>query len=140
MMKTDLSEIYRKYIACLNRQDWPQLGQFVGDDVSHNGRRLGLSGYREMLERDFRDIPDLRFNIALLMSDASHVASRLAFDCSPQGRFLGLDVDGRRVSFAENVFYEFRDGKIAEVWSVIDKVAIEAQPSGPRQGTTGTSP
>jgi len=25
------------------------------------------------------------------------------------------------------VFYEFRDGKIAEVWSVIDKAAIEAQ-------------
>lgn len=124
---TDLSDIYRNYIACLNRQDWAQLGQFVDDDVSHNGRRLGLSGYREMLERDFRNIPDLRFNIAFLISDASHVASRLAFDCSPKGRFLGLDVDGRRVSFAENVFYEFRDGKIVQVWSVIDKTAIEAQ-------------
>jgi predicted ester cyclase len=127
MMQTDLSEIYRSYIACLNRQDWPQLDQFVDDDVSHNGRPIGLSGYREMLEKDFREIPDLRFNIALLISDASHVASRLRFDCSPKGRFLGLDVDGRRVSFAENVFYEFRDSKIVEVWSVIDKAAIEAQ-------------
>lgn len=126
-MQTDLSEIYRSYIACLNRQDWPQLDQFVDDDVSHNGRPIGLSGYREMLEKDFREIPDLRFNIALLISDASHVASRLRFDCSPKGRFLGLDVDGRRVSFAENVFYEFRDSKIVEVWSVIDKAAIEAQ-------------
>ncbi|MEY9514687.1 putative ester cyclase [Bradyrhizobium elkanii] len=80
-----------------------------------------------MLEGDFRDIPDLRFNIELLVSDASHVASRLAFDCSPKGRFLGLAIDGRRVSFAENVFYEFRDGKIVQVWSVIDKAAIEAQ-------------
>ncbi|WOH79131.1 ester cyclase [Bradyrhizobium sp. BEA-2-5] len=127
MMKTDLAEIYRNYIACLNRQDWPQLGQFVDEDVCHNGRRLGLSGYREMLEGDFRDIPDLRFNIVLLVSDASHVASRLAFDCSPNGAFLGLGVNGKRVSFAENVFYEFRDGKIRQVWSVIDKAAIEAQ-------------
>ena len=127
MMKTDLAEIYRNYIACLNRQDWPQLGQFVDEHVCHNGRRLGLSGYREMLEGDFRDIPDLRFNIVLLVSDASHVASRLAFDCSPNGAFLGLGVNGKRVSFAENVFYEFRDGKIVQVWSVIDKVAIEAQ-------------
>jgi predicted ester cyclase len=31
------------------------------------------------------------------------------------------------VSFVENVFYEFRNGKIAQVWSVIDKAAIEAQ-------------
>ena len=127
MSNSNLSDVYRNYIACLNRQDWSRLGQFVDDDVSHNGRRIGLSGYREMLERDFRDIPDLRFNIALLVADATHVASRLAFDCAPKGKFLGLDVDGRRVTFAENVFYEFRNGKIAEVWSVIDKAAIEAQ-------------
>ena len=127
MTGTDLADIYRNYIACLNQQDWPRLGQFVDDDVSHNGRRIGLSGYRAMLEQDFRDIPDLRFNIELLVCDGSQVASRLAFDCSPRGTFLGLDINGRRVAFAENVFYEFRDGKIVQVWSVIDKVAIEAQ-------------
>ena len=55
------------------------------------------------------------------------VASRLRFDCTPKGAFLGLRVDGKRVSFTENVFYEFRDAKIAEVWSIIDKAAIEAQ-------------
>ena len=126
-MTEDLAGIYRNYIACLNRQDGSRLGQFVDDDVSHNGRRIGLPGYREMLERDFRDIPDLHFNIELLVSDASYVATRLAFNCSPKGRFLGLDVDGRRVAFAENVFYEFREGKIVQVWSVIDKAAIEAQ-------------
>jgi predicted ester cyclase len=31
------------------------------------------------------------------------------------------------VSFCENVFYEFDHGKIRQVWSVIDKTAIEAQ-------------
>jgi len=25
MMKADLSDVYRDYIACLNRQDWPTL-------------------------------------------------------------------------------------------------------------------
>ena len=29
MTKADLSDIYRDYIACLNKQDWPNLGQFV---------------------------------------------------------------------------------------------------------------
>jgi len=125
--KAALSGIYRAYIACLNRQDWTRLGQFVDDRVSHNGRRLGLSGYRQMLERDFDEIPDLHFSIQLLVADPPCVASRLAFDCSPKGRFLGLDVNGKRVSFTENVFYEFRDEKIVQVWSVIDKTAIEAQ-------------
>ena len=127
MAQAELSDIYRSYIACLNRQDWPNLGQFVQDDVMHNGRRLGLAGYRDMLERDFCDIPDLSFDIRLLMADPPHIASRLWFDCTPQGSFLGLPVDGRKVSFAENVFYEFRGDRICEVWSTIDKAAIEAQ-------------
>ncbi|WP_284270264.1 ester cyclase [Bradyrhizobium iriomotense] len=127
MAKSDLAEIYRNYIACLNRQDWQALGQFVHDDVSHNAKPIGLAGYRAMLERDFREIPDLRFKIELLVSDPPHIASRLTFDCTPVGTFLGLDVNGRRVAFCENVFYEFRDGKIWQVWSVIDKAAIEAQ-------------
>jgi predicted ester cyclase len=126
MGKADLGELYRRYIACLNRQDWPSLNQFVADGVIRNGRQIGLPGYREMLQRDFEQIPDLRFSIELLISDPPYVASRLAFDCSPRGRFLGLDVNGKRVSFTENVFYEFRNGKIVQVWSVIDKAAIEA--------------
>jgi len=127
MTKTELANIYRNYIACLNRQDWPKLDQFVDDDVHYNGELIGISGYRQMLEKDFSEIPDLHFNIQLLMSDPPYIASRLNFDCTPKGKFLGLDVNGKRVSFAENVFYEFRAEKIWRVWSVIDKAAIEAQ-------------
>jgi predicted ester cyclase len=127
MTKDELSGIYRAYITCLNAQDWDKLGQFVGDAVLYNERQIGLSGYRAMLERDFAEIPDLYFNVQLLVSDPPTIASRLNFDCRPKGKFLGLDVNGRRVVFTENVFYQFRDGKIDQVWSVIDKPAIEAQ-------------
>lgn len=127
-MNADLSDVYRGYIDCLNRQDWPNLGAFVDDGVRHNDRPIGLSGYREMLERDFDEIPDLHFDIRLLVANASHVACRLSFDCSPKERFLGVETEGKRVSFMDNLFYDFRDGKIVEVWSVIDKAAVEAQP------------
>ena len=127
MTNANLSDIYRGYIACLNRQDWPRLGRFVHDEVRRNGKRFGLAAYRAMLERDFDEIPDLRFDIRLLVAEPPYIASRLVFECAPKGTFLGLPVNGKRVSFAENVFYEFLDGRIVEVWSVIDKAAIEAQ-------------
>ncbi len=126
-MTKPVSSIYRSYITCLNKQDLANLGQFVRDDVHHNGREIGLAGYREMLENDFRTILDLRYTISLLIVDDPYVASRLDFDCTPKGEFLGLPVDGKKVSFSENVFYEFTDEKIRRVWSVIDKAAIEAQ-------------
>jgi predicted ester cyclase len=127
MTKAELCKIYRDYIACLNKQDWSNLGQFVQENVYYNDERIGLSGYREMLEGDFRAIPDLYFDIHLLVCEPPRVASRLSFDCTPTRILFGLGVNGRRVSFTENVFYEFRDGRIEKVWSVIDKAAIEAQ-------------
>ena len=127
MTKTELADFYRAYIACLNAQDWQRLGQFVAEDASHNGKPFGLSGYRAMLENDFIQIPDLRFNVALLICDPPHIAVRLQFNCSPKGIFFGLPINGKRVSFTENVFYELHKGKIWQVWSLIDKAAIEAQ-------------
>jgi predicted ester cyclase len=127
MSPEDLSTRYRAYIDCLNRQDWTKLGRFVHDDVEHNERKIGLSGYRDMLEADFLAIPDLRFDIRLLVSEPPCIASCLHFDCTPVGDLFGLPVNGARVRFNENVFYKFADGKIRWVWSVIDKAAIASQ-------------
>jgi predicted ester cyclase len=52
---------------------------------------------------------------------------RLRFDCSPKGDFLGLPINGLHVSFHENVFYQFQEGKIICVQSVLDKAALEEQ-------------
>jgi len=127
MTDTELADLYRDYIACLNRRDWPALAQYVAHDVVHNGHSLGLSGYRAMLEKDVDDVPDLRFDVEMVTCDPPNVAARLAFDCAPEGDFRGLAVNGKRVRFAESVFYEIRDRRIAQVWSSIDRAAIEAQ-------------
>jgi predicted ester cyclase len=83
MARAELSDIYRGYIVCLNKQDWPNLGRFVREDVCYNGNRVGLAGYGAMLEGDFRAIPDLYFDIQLLISEPPRIASRLRFDCTP---------------------------------------------------------
>jgi len=128
LVTTDqLERVYRDYIACLNRRDLSGLERYVHASATHNDRPLGLSGYRAMLEQDFADIPDLRFNIELLVVSPPYVASRLRFHCTPRATFMNLDVRGVKVSFTENVFYEFAAQKITRVWSVIDKAAIEAQ-------------
>lgn len=127
MRRDELVAFYQGYIDCLNRQDWDRLDHFVHPDVTYNAKVVGLAGYRAMLERDFREIPDLVFRIQLLVADPPTVASRLNFNVTPRGEFFGLPINGRRVTFDENVFYEVVDGKFAHVWSVIDKGAIEQQ-------------
>ena len=127
----DLKSRYGAYLDCLNRQDWQDLGSFVGEAVVYNGRSIGLAGYREMLKEDYRAIPDLHFKAELVTVDPCHVASRLAFDCTPVGLLFGLPVNGRRVQFHENVFYRFDSALIAQVWSIIDQAAIASQLAQP---------
>ena len=121
------TDMYERYVACLNDRALDELGKFVADDVVHNHRPLGLDGYRAMLEENYRDIPDLHFNVEFVVTEAARIAARIRFDCTPIGGFLGVLVNGRRVVFHEHAFYAMRDGMIAEVFSVIDKAAIEAQ-------------
>lgn len=127
MTRDILISVYRAYIDCLNRQAWDHLGQFVDDSVEYNGKLINLSGYRAMLEGDFRAIPDLQFNIGILASDPPIIASRLDFDCTPIGTLFGIPVNGKRVTFSENVFYEFKDQRIVKVHSLIDTKAIADQ-------------
>ena len=127
MRRDSLESNYLGYIECLNRQDWGNLGRYVDQDVSHNAVRLGLDGYREMLVQDFKATPDLCFKIGKLVCDPPMLASRLDFDCTPVGVLFGLEVNGKRVRFSEHVFYEFEQGKIRRVWSIIDKAAIADQ-------------
>jgi predicted ester cyclase len=127
MAERDLPAIYRDYLACLNERRWDELGEFVADEVSYNGRQLTVHGYRAMLEADTRAIPDLQFWPELIVADDQIVSCRLFFQCNPRHEFLGFEPTGREVAFAEHVFYKFEKRRIIEVWSVIDKEAIRAQ-------------
>lgn len=122
----ELSQRYQEYIDCLNRRDLGSLHQYVDADVIYNGEPVGLDGYRAMLERNYEEIPDLRFHIQLVVAESPHLGAVLRFDCHPAAEFLGLPVHGRQVVFSENVFYRFGVRKIQEVWSIIDKAQIEA--------------
>lgn len=127
MAPEDLKLVYHSYITCLNSQDWKSLGLFVAPDVEYNGSIIGLGGYCRMLEGDFKAIPDLRFNIDLLISEPPTIACRLLFHCTPTGKLFDIPVNGRRVQFSENVFYEYGSDLITKVWSVIDTAAIRQQ-------------
>lgn len=116
MTGDEITDCYRGYIACLNSQNWPELERFVHDEVHYNGKLVGLDGYRRMLEEDFRAIPDLQFNIGLLIAEPPNIAAQLLFNCTPIGDLFGFAVNGKRVTFSENVLYAFGEGKIRSVW------------------------
>jgi predicted ester cyclase len=65
-----------------------------------------------MLANDIDTIPDLKFNIDLLVVNNDYVACRILFNCRPVKEFRNFKPSGNPISFSENVFYRFKDGNL----------------------------
>ncbi|MEQ3550485.1 ester cyclase [Pseudonocardia nematodicida] len=126
MDRNDVVARYRGYLACLNEKRFDDLAGFVHDPVVHNDRRLTVAEFRDLLRRDAAEIPDLHYAIETLLVDGDRVACRIRFDCTPTG-FRGLPAAEKPISFVEHVFYRYADGRIAQIWSLIDMDAIRDQ-------------
>jgi predicted ester cyclase len=127
MTSADLETRYRSYLDTLNERRLDDLVHYVQDELSYNGATMTRRQYQDLIAADITAIPDLIFDAQILIASVDHVACRLVFNCTPQHEFLGFSPNGERLCFAEHVFYRFRDGRIAAVWSLIDRPAIEAQ-------------
>ena len=126
MTQSHLGEWYRGYLACLNEKRFGDLAEFVHDPVVHNDRTLAVAEFQDLLRRDAAEIPDLYYEIERLVIDGEEVACRIRFDCTPTS-FRGLPSTNRPISFVEHVFYQYRNGRIAQIWSMIDMDAIRDQ-------------
>jgi predicted ester cyclase len=132
--EADLEATYRAYIAVLNDRRFGELDGYVHDQIAYNDEPMTRQEYGHLLAGDVRAIPDLKYQIQALVIQGDQVACRLWFDCTPEREFLGLEPTGARVAFAEHVFYEFDDGRIRRVRSLINRSAVERQlqrPVGP---------
>lgn len=125
MPNPPLEPHYNGYIAAINAHS--SLSPFVHEHITHNGQRMTLTEYQAMIEASFVSAPDLYFQIKLLLTTDDRVAARLWFDCTPEKEFLGYQPTGKMVHFAEHVFYRFSDGKIEEVWSLLDTPTVAKQ-------------
>jgi predicted ester cyclase len=123
----DLETRYRAYLDALNERRFDDLVHHVHDELTYNGEPLTRRQYRDLIAADVAAAPDLVYDARIVVAAGDRVACRLLFDCAPPGEFLGFPVDGARLTFAEHVFYLYRDGRIAAVSSLIDRAAIAEQ-------------
>ena len=97
------------------------------DTLSYSGETLTRDRYAALLATDPDAIPDLVYDAQIIVATTDRLACRLLFVCTPRRPFLGFTPNGRQLTFAEPVFYDFRDGRITAVTSLIDRFAIQSQ-------------
>ncbi|WP_250008053.1 ester cyclase [Actinoplanes sp. M2I2] len=122
-----LEDTYRDYLRALNDRRLDDLVSFVHDQLTYNDRPMSRDQYAASIASDVDAAPDLFYDARIVVAAGNRLACRLLFARTPRRPFLGLEPTGRSVSFAEHVFYDFRDDRIAAVTSLIDRDTVRKQ-------------
>ncbi len=123
----DLRNVYTRYLACCNERRFSELAEFVHDPIRFCGEVTPLVDYTGMIDSNVEAIPDFHWVIEDLVTDGSLVAVRLQDSGTPQSIWLGNSPTGQSIRFQEFAFYRFKDGKIAEMWFLLDLHSIQSQ-------------
>ena len=83
MTDTELETRYRQYIRCLNERRLDELDHYVHDELRYNGLPETRAAYRNWLVEDIAAIPDLFFEVELLVTHDHQVGCRIFFRCTP---------------------------------------------------------
>lgn len=127
MSAQDLEAHYRQYIDEINAGHADQLDDFVHENVLYNGNQLTKDEYQHLITDSQKAISNLYFEIQMLVVSNNQVGCRIHFpNVTLEKEFLGQQPTGKSISFSEHVFYKFREGKIYEVWSLLDERAVAA--------------
>jgi predicted ester cyclase len=96
-------------------------GRLRGADPAAAGGGTGVQAIKEMVvARLYRAFPDLHITLDDLIEEGDRVVERDTVTGTHTGEFNGLEPTGKSVSYSEIFIMRFANGRIAEIWGVVD--------------------
>jgi len=79
--------------------------------------------FRQLWAMLLRGLPDLHLTIEDLIAEGDKVVMRASVTGTHQGEYMGLPPTGRSIKYNEIFIWRLADGRIAEMWGVVDVFA-----------------
>jgi steroid delta-isomerase-like uncharacterized protein len=128
---SDLDCLLPGLFAAGDAGDLDAFGRYLHDDVVVHApaglSTVGLESERDSWRRAKLAMPDLNHEFIDVVSAAGVVAARVVVTGTMRGSYGGLTADGRFFSADQAVFAHVRDGKIAELWEIVDVASLSEQ-------------
>ena len=101
------------------------IDQVFAPDVQQHGpfEATGPQAIKEVFTRLFRAFPDLHLRLDDVIEEGDKVVEKDTVTGTHRGEFNGLPPTGRSVSYGEIFIMRFADGRVAEIWGVIDMLS-----------------
>lgn len=88
---------------------------------------VGIKSEKESWRKAKSAMPDLHHEFMEVLATSSREAARTVVSGTMHGTYGGLTAEGRRFATDQAVFARVRDGKICELWEIVDVSAIKDQ-------------
>ena len=132
MSLDDNKAIIRAYVETvwngrqLDRADEVVAADFV-DHAPMPGQAPGLEGVKRKWAMYLDAIPDFRVTIEEMVAEGDKVAVRRSYEGTHRGELLGIPATGKRLQFGGISIFRLADGRIAEHWEQLDRLALMQQ-------------
>jgi steroid delta-isomerase-like uncharacterized protein len=80
----------------------------------------GAKAIKEVFARLHRVFPDLHIAVEELIAEGDKVVSRNLVTGTHQGEYMGVPRTGKSVAYNEIFICRFVNGRIAEIWGIVD--------------------
>ena len=88
---------------------------------------LDLEGLKQFYGGLWEAFPDLRITIEDMVGEADRVAWRLTVQGTHESEFRGVPATGTAVTFGAQYIFRFRNGKVVERWTTLDRLGLMIQ-------------
>lgn len=130
-------------VRAVYEEAWSR-GEFTGLEGTfadvvryHSGgvdRDTGLDDLRAVVGRWRTAFPDLQFQIDEIVAADGAVAVRATLRGTHRGEWLGIPPKGNTLEVPHAFFHRFEDGRLVEVWEILDRDLMRRQLEGPSTG------
>jgi steroid delta-isomerase-like uncharacterized protein len=117
----------RRLLDAMNTGDAELVAQTINEvfepDVKQHTpfEATGTQAFKEMVvARLYRAFPDIHITVEDLIAEGDKVVEKDMVTGTHQGEYNGLPPTGKSVSYNEIFIMRFANGRIAEIWGVVD--------------------
>lgn len=127
MSDLDLRAVYERYLAAINAHEFDRMGEFAHETLTFNGEVISRDDYVDAILGHLEAVDGFAWHLEDVIVEGDRVSTRLRDTGTPVKEWLGLQPTGASVEFTEFCVYRFREGRIEQMWYLLDSQTIERQ-------------
>src|SRR4029077_9381316 len=131
MDRPDHIEIITRFELAFRAADQATIDDLAAPGLTdHNpapGHEPTLAGFKQKVAGFKATFPDLEEDLQDIIASGDTVATRWVVTGSLQQEFMGIPASGQTIRVAGMNFYRLKDGRVTDIWTQFDGVAMMQQ-------------